>query len=73
MCTDMFKSVYAHVQGYGIPEQRLGITVPFILDGQECALRHGSVVFAALASCTNLSNPSVMLMAGKLLFADFSQ
>ncbi len=34
------------------------------LDGQRCRLRHGSIVVAALTSCTNTSNPSVMLAAG---------
>jgi len=31
---------------------------------QEEVLRHGSVVIAAITSCTNTSNPSVMLAAG---------
>src|SRR5581483_5241887 len=30
------------------------------------ALRHGSVVIAAITSCTNTSNPSVMMAAGLL-------
>src|SRR5262249_57327503 len=30
------------------------------------ALRHGSVVIAAITSCTNTSNPSVMIAAGLL-------
>jgi aconitate hydratase len=34
------------------------------IDGQECTLRDGSVVIAAITSCTNTSNPSVMLAAG---------
>ncbi|RIL05894.1 MAG: aconitate hydratase AcnA [Proteobacteria bacterium] len=34
------------------------------LDGESFALRHGSVVIAAITSCTNTSNPSVMLAAG---------
>ena len=29
-------------------------------------LRHGSVVIAAITSCTNTSNPSVMIGAGLL-------
>jgi aconitate hydratase len=33
---------------------------------QEFTLRHGSVVIAAITSCTNTSNPSVMLAAGLL-------
>ncbi|MEZ5312719.1 MAG: aconitate hydratase AcnA [Thermoanaerobaculia bacterium] len=33
-------------------------------NGEACQLRHGSVVIAAITSCTNTSNPSVMLAAG---------
>ncbi|MCH9036756.1 MAG: aconitate hydratase AcnA [Chloroflexi bacterium] len=36
------------------------------LDGGEVTLRHGSVVIAAITSCTNTSNPSVMIGAGLL-------
>jgi aconitate hydratase len=35
-------------------------------DAEEGQLRHGSVVIAAITSCTNTSNPSVMLGAGLL-------
>jgi len=35
-------------------------------DGTETALDHGHVVIAAITSCTNTSNPSVMLGAGIL-------
>ena len=34
------------------------------LDGQRFSLTHGSVVIAAITSCTNTSNPDVMLGAG---------
>src|SRR5213083_804796 len=34
------------------------------LDGVDCKLRHGSVVIAAITSCTNTSNPAVMIAAG---------
>jgi aconitate hydratase len=34
------------------------------LDGETFALDHGHVVIAAITSCTNTSNPSVMLAAG---------
>jgi len=33
-------------------------------NGSSCTLKHGSVVIAAITSCTNTSNPSVMLAAG---------
>jgi aconitate hydratase len=35
-------------------------------NGETFKLRHGSVVIAAITSCTNTSNPSVMLAAGLL-------
>jgi aconitate hydratase len=34
--------------------------------GEDYALEHGSVVIAAITSCTNTSNPSVMIAAGLL-------
>ncbi len=37
-----------------------------VYQGQECELGHGSVVIAAITSCTNTSNPSVMVAAGLL-------
>jgi aconitate hydratase len=36
------------------------------LDGSQFELQHGSVVIAAITSCTNTSNPSVMIAAGLL-------
>jgi aconitate hydratase len=36
------------------------------LDGRKTSITHGSVVIAAITSCTNTSNPSVMLAAGIL-------
>ncbi len=36
------------------------------LGGQRYSLRHGSIVIAAITSCTNTSNPSVMIAAGLL-------
>jgi aconitate hydratase len=40
--------------------------VPVVLDGQESMMHHGSVAIAAITSCTNTSNPSVMIGAGLL-------
>ncbi|MDQ3874692.1 MAG: aconitate hydratase, partial [Actinomycetota bacterium] len=36
------------------------------LDGERVALEHGAVVIAAITSCTNTSNPQVMVGAGLL-------
>ncbi len=41
-----------------------GVTIT--LDDEEVVLRHGSVIIAAITSCTNTSNPTVMLGAGLL-------
>jgi aconitate hydratase len=40
--------------------------VRFELDSEPYVLHHGSVVIAAITSCTNTSNPSVMMAAGLL-------
>jgi aconitate hydratase len=46
-------------------EERPGVTVT-LADGTVTELEHGHVVIAAITSCTNTSNPSVMLGAGIL-------
>jgi aconitate hydratase len=38
--------------------------IPCELDGEVVHLAHGAVVIAAITSCTNTSNPSVMVAAG---------
>ena len=43
-----------------------GRSVPVEMGGERGELRDGSVVIAAITSCTNTSNPSVMLAAGIL-------
>ena len=34
--------------------------------GQQTTIGHGAVVIAAITSCTNTSNPSVLIAAGLL-------
>ena len=47
--------------------ERVAHAVPFTMeDGTETELDHGHVVIAAITSCTNTSNPSVMIAAGLL-------
>jgi len=48
------------VQGQGPGE------APVAVNGDRHTLRHGSIVIAAITSCTNTSNPSVMVAAGLL-------
>ncbi|XP_064595857.1 cytoplasmic aconitate hydratase-like [Liolophura sinensis] len=53
-------------KGYAIPSDKQFLSVPIVFENQEYVLSHGSVVIAAITSCTNTSNPSVMLGAGLL-------
>ena len=50
--------------GTSLPPAQTGVMVD--LDGEQVELAHGSVVIAAITSCTNTSNPSVMVGAGLL-------
>jgi len=51
-------------RGFGLAPEDSGRKVALELSGKPAELRHGSVVIAAITSCTNTSNPSVMLGAG---------
>uniref|UniRef100_A0A8C5A2K8 aconitate hydratase n=1 Tax=Gadus morhua TaxID=8049 RepID=A0A8C5A2K8_GADMO len=53
-------------KGFHVAPDRLQTQVPFQHAGQEYQLAHGSLVIAAVISCTNNCNPSVMLAAGLL-------
>lgn len=61
----------AQYEGYpmgegGSSESLKGTSVKVRLDGEEVDISHGAVTIAAITSCTNTSNPSVMLGAGLL-------
>ncbi len=51
-------------RGFALDERRLAASAPLTLGGETVDLEHGDVVIAAITSCTNTSNPSVMLAAG---------
>lgn len=46
-----------------MPKESQEKVAEFSFHGQPVGLKHGSVVIAAITSCTNTSNPSVMLGA----------
>jgi aconitate hydratase A / 2-methylisocitrate dehydratase len=52
--------------GTQVAERTSAKTPVTLADGTETTLDHGDVVIAAITSCTNTSNPSVMLGAGLL-------
>ena len=48
------------------PDRTTNPETTFEIAGQDWRLHHGDVVLAAITSCTNTSNPSVMVAAGLL-------
>ena len=59
--------------GYGVPKESLSTKATVSVNGSKSPdagksgeIGHGSVLIAAITSCTNTSNPSVMLGAGLL-------
>jgi aconitase A/intein/homing endonuclease len=53
-------------RGYGLAEGDVSRTVEVSQNSHRDTLGHGAVVIAAITSCTNTSNPSVMVGAGLL-------
>ena len=53
-------------KGYDLKKENLKDVSKFTYEGKEYSLKHGSVVIAAITSCTNTSNPDVMIHAGLL-------
>jgi len=52
---------------FGVPEEKANISVPVNFpEGQTTRLKQGDVLIAAITSCTNTSNPSVLIGAGLL-------
>jgi aconitate hydratase len=53
-------------RGFGLPAEEVSKKVTVKLNGKRAEIGHGAVVIAAITSCTNTSNPSVLLGAGLL-------
>jgi aconitate hydratase len=53
-------------RGYQLDNEDLNQKVTIGANGTTAEMGHGSVVIAAITSCTNTSNPSVMIAAGLL-------
>ena len=51
-------------QGHGLTEGDLSKSAIVEMNGEMFDLNHGDVVIAAITSCTNTSNPGVMMAAG---------
>ncbi len=59
--SDKFHETLEKVFGKASEETK---QVTFTVHGEEVTIGHGAVVIAAITSCTNTSNPSVMVAAG---------
>jgi aconitate hydratase len=53
-------------RGFGLSAEDVNRSAQVQLNGARTQVGHGAVVIAAITSCTNTSNPSVMLAAGLL-------
>ncbi len=53
-------------RGFALAPNELATVEAVKMDGQQEEIGHGAVVVAAITSCTNTSNPSVMIGAGLL-------
>ena len=53
-------------RGFGLAAEEASTKVTVQLNGKTAEIGHGAVVIAAITSCTNTSNPSVLLAAGLL-------
>ncbi len=51
-------------QGFGLPEDAIDSTGKYLDGDVEYDIKMGDVAIAAITSCTNTSNPSVMIAAG---------
>jgi len=56
----------AKERGFGLAAEEASKKVTVQLNGKTAEIGHGAVVIAAITSCTNTSNPSVLLGAGLL-------
>ncbi len=57
---------FSHVHVSHAPASASKPTAVTLADGRDFTIDHGAVAIAAITSCTNTSNPSVMLAAGLL-------
>lgn len=66
MKTDFTTALTSKVgfKGYGLAPETTKASAKFTYEGKEYTLNHGSLVIASITSCTNTSNPDVMLAAG---------
>src|SRR5205814_7034350 len=63
---DALKKPIAEPASAGAPSARATSSTTALLEATDTEVSHADVVIAAITSCTNTSNPSVMVAAGLL-------
>ena len=53
-------------KGFGFAPEKVGTTATFDYQGKSYTIGHGAVCIASITSCTNTSNPDVLVAAGLL-------
>lgn len=53
-------------KGFGVAKSDLNKSTTFEFEGKTYDLNHGDVVLSSITSCTNTSNPNVLITAGLL-------
>lgn len=53
-------------RGFDVPAEERANSAMIDINGETVRLKHGSLLIAAITSCTNTSNPTVLLSAGLL-------
>lgn len=53
-------------KGFGVPADQHDKKAKYTLNGKEHEMKHGDIVIASITSCTNTSNPHVLITAGLL-------
>ena len=53
-------------KGFGLEQSETTKSAGFTYEGKDYTFNQGDIVIAAITSCTNTSNPDVMLAAGLL-------
>eukprot|EP01065_Artemidia_motanka_P040745 TRINITY_DN5161_c0_g1_i1.p2 TRINITY_DN5161_c0_g1~~TRINITY_DN5161_c0_g1_i1.p2 ORF type:complete len:921 (+),score=383.49 TRINITY_DN5161_c0_g1_i1:77-2764(+) len=51
-------------KGFGVPPEKKSASATLPFKGETFDIKHGAVVIAAITSCTNTSNPDVLIAAG---------
>ncbi len=54
------------LHGFGLSTEKLSMQIDVEMNGAKQAISHGTVLIAAITSCTNTSDPSVMISAALL-------